>query len=1008
MAESKPPEEVTAASDANNLIWNSCADLDDMRRIIVKEKALEDAIRHCKALRKSFEDAFLTAGGQNAGDAVFDRRLLEDWIKKLDAAVAGHDDFGVLVGVKGATGVGKTSTMNALLGHRALLPTDDAEASTAVPCHVAYNHDERPEFAFRAVVNFKNRDAVISQFDDFFESLEMRNELRAAIQNRKTKPNKQDNEALRDLNSSLKQTMQVIKALTNLPEKDIETLSTKTLLESYPDLETILESPKEIHHAEAKSFTHLIKPYLTSTAVSHSKSGKEFPAWPLIEEVRLFVKSDVLRNGVVLVDLPGVADATQSRSEVSKRYIQRLTATMVITRAVRAADDATVDELVTENEEVQEQMLNRLNKRQFSFVLTHTDQIDTDKETLAGDAAKNAELDKLRKEQKKLATRLKSKKKEYETQKSKVNKLSRATAAKTKKGVRKQTDRDADKARKGATAERTLQVEHMEAVSQEVSAIQAELDVIEGNIKFLFISARNSKLQQRFDRKFKEWQEETSTDTDADAKEAGTSVWPVAPLMFWNCVGKGGQISSGFPSKNYTGIPQLRRWVRIAAIQEREAHADSLLPVLLGLYNNVQTWSNREWIQNDLQFDRATIEDGLLPTILGEGRKRLDSYWPTLNKDIKKLNPLDNKKLNPAKNQCASTVSEKVENWYYVKPDDKTSNERTHWTTYQACIARSGGEYYSGKGEARRRIFWMESIATVFVETLVEEWRNALYKRIPALADEAGPVIDDLWDHWLDQLRNTISGAEPKLKDAVEKELPKMDAIKQQVKTQIKGVLNSIHKGASNTYPDVISSLQRQFLPTFKAAHAMKGNGSYEQRREFIEDFVSKPRHITRLFNVIFDEMKTQLKRNLGRLPKLFQDISEFAVNAMSTQFVIMLDTVAPPKVKVEEALQAKASLQRQVRVVLTKWDMQWFVDKAEQNLTIHLEDVAIPKGYVVEETPQDDAQDNSQKDSDQKKKKNNSNTHIKAEDDEGDDAENSGKSSDSDDSADGMDLDED
>ncbi len=44
--------------------------------------------------------------------------------------------------------------------------------------------------------------------------------------------------------------------------------------------------------------------------------------WPLISRVRIFGNFDVLSNGVVLVDLPGLNDPNPAREQVTKRYLQ--------------------------------------------------------------------------------------------------------------------------------------------------------------------------------------------------------------------------------------------------------------------------------------------------------------------------------------------------------------------------------------------------------------------------------------------------------------------------------------------------------------------------------------------------------------------------------------------------------------------------------------------------------------------------------------------------------------
>lgn len=65
----------------------------------------------------------------------------------------------------------------------------------------------------------------------------------------------------------------------------------------------LLRQNKEICSADANEFSSEVKPYLDSTLTPEG-----IMAWPLIEEVRFYVTSDILKRGIILVDLPELSN----------------------------------------------------------------------------------------------------------------------------------------------------------------------------------------------------------------------------------------------------------------------------------------------------------------------------------------------------------------------------------------------------------------------------------------------------------------------------------------------------------------------------------------------------------------------------------------------------------------------------------------------------------------------------------------------------------------------------
>jgi len=88
-------------------------------------------------------------------------------------------------------------------------------------------------------------------------------------------------------------------------------------------------------------FSAIIKPYIDS---SDSKEGGSysFAQWPLVKVVRLYIKSELLKDGIVLVDLPGSMDTNAARGAIAETYQKDLSVTCVVATTSQAASDKPV------------------------------------------------------------------------------------------------------------------------------------------------------------------------------------------------------------------------------------------------------------------------------------------------------------------------------------------------------------------------------------------------------------------------------------------------------------------------------------------------------------------------------------------------------------------------------------------------------------------------------------------------------------------------------------------
>jgi hypothetical protein len=238
----------------------------------------------------------------------------------------------VLIGFLGVTGAGKSSMINALLEHEDLLPADDEKACTAVCVEIMWNGLENPAQAFQARID------RISAEDWRIEMEKLFQDISDQAQNKDDENGEPDLERDMRIKTAFQKLKCVYPHIRSI--QDLKNLTVKDLLE-HPNVKNILGQSKWISNKSLEEFASAIKPYIDSST-SKEGSGKSFAQWPLVKLVRLLVKSRILMDGIILVDLPGSMDTNTSRSAVAENYQKNLTVTCVVAPTARAASDKPV------------------------------------------------------------------------------------------------------------------------------------------------------------------------------------------------------------------------------------------------------------------------------------------------------------------------------------------------------------------------------------------------------------------------------------------------------------------------------------------------------------------------------------------------------------------------------------------------------------------------------------------------------------------------------------------
>ena len=118
------------------------------------------------------------------------------------------------------------------------------------------------------------------------------------------------------------------------------------LLEATPELladefSTLLGTKKVIESNDLEAFREALDEYIISKVRYTRRDDAEHAEmqyWPLIQVVKLFVKSPALETGLVLVDLPGTRDANAARNAIAEQRIEECDWICVLSDIVRAVD----------------------------------------------------------------------------------------------------------------------------------------------------------------------------------------------------------------------------------------------------------------------------------------------------------------------------------------------------------------------------------------------------------------------------------------------------------------------------------------------------------------------------------------------------------------------------------------------------------------------------------------------------------------------------------------------
>lgn len=240
------------------------------------------------------------------------------------------------VGFVGASGVGKSSLLNSLLDFRGLARTTNNGA--ACTCVVTeYHYHDADDFVVE-VERFS--------IEELHEQLD---ELLFCYRNfhsRGSSPAEEarnDHESMDDLKARAKLAADTFQAMFRgsvLDERWLLEESQDVILEQFlarTRRDLSLQSPSR-HVATSHERCSSILTQLTSEA----PDARPPATWPYIRKIKVSLRAHILSKGLILVDLPGLADLNLARRNITERYIRNCDEIFAVCNIGRATTDAGV------------------------------------------------------------------------------------------------------------------------------------------------------------------------------------------------------------------------------------------------------------------------------------------------------------------------------------------------------------------------------------------------------------------------------------------------------------------------------------------------------------------------------------------------------------------------------------------------------------------------------------------------------------------------------------------
>ncbi|KAF5684906.1 GTPase SLIP-GC [Fusarium denticulatum] len=918
--------------------WKTCDNVEGVERLRIKEYAVKVAQKHCARLKKELSFSIFEG---HADAVVLGQRMLEQWMKEDDDLRKAHENFQILVGVQGPTGAGKSSFLGSLLLQHELLPSGQDGAATAAVGKVSWNYDNTPGHEFRARITFRPLQDISQCIKVLLENIERVMVLEKIFVTEVEDVEEREND-IAIAEDTISYELPGVKAVWGLSREDLEgALMQRTEDKSCSDIvRDILNSNQTVLSflrggtLDFKTTTRFklrraVQPFLDSTPYQHN-DGSRFAVWPLVEHVHMYVKSNILKSGMTLVDLPGCSDSTARRAEVTKAFAHQLDVRLVVSPIARASDEEKSQELIQSGfDEAQMKLSGKDDGRGFGIIMTMTDAINVDTylrttPTLKFDPGVRANLDKLRKLQgegadvmsKIQATKLEMSK----ARAQKAEGMEAYMAIIEKRDSQTDDERRASdellKKLKNESLNLKRSFEEAQNCLEQLEARDAEIQREEANAKNWLhnasVQVRNWIVEKKIQGKYSA-QRSNVPGADTSKPPPPVPIFAVSTNAYWNLI-RGAPVV-GFATLESTGYPAVKKWLPEATMNKREKHLDAILGRYQKLMNLMRIYS-KESSEND--------ESGLTRSSFEAVLEKTHGKFTTISRagaNIQLLNPLKDRDetVKTFSNQAVRIATR----WGRKFPNKRSNITKIAAGTYKAIVKRHGRTYESKtKGCSKITYNWLEGLGTPMLQIMGRDWDRDMNKELLKIKVPIMEAFRKVWADYVKELEQVISMELPALEESFSDILTMVSNAEHVCESQVLQLLEELSKETSSVGFDLVDYLEEELEQTFDGAFRIGGQGSHARRCDHI---VQKfKRSGEDLCHPVLDRLAKNLETKKKKIPGKLRDIAQSAVEDAKQQISFFINNLIE-NYETDEASQAKKlELQASIRTHVAKWEQEW------------------------------------------------------------------------------------
>ncbi|SCV35955.1 uncharacterized protein FFB14_05822 [Fusarium fujikuroi] len=925
-------------------LWATCQGMNESMRLNIKEVAVEQAEENClkiqhvleSALGKSKKDAIST------GSLAIERKMFKQWIEELNNLRDRHHKHEILVGVEGPTGAGKSSFLAALVGLSELFPSGQQGAATAVVGKASWNWDDKPGSEFRAKVTLCDKADIEQSIKNLLKDMKRLSKLKSTLPRDCDDPEEREDE-ITNTGNRINWELPRIKAVWGLKREELQVVAdtcnsdqsyhktVQWILKKNPQACRFLQDGViEFNAAKRKELNRKIKPFLDSTAVNHG-AGSPFSVWPLIQDVHMYVKSNFLRPGMTVVDLPGCGDATASRGEIAKKFAHRLDVRLVVSPIARATDEKQGQALMQSGfDEAQMKIRGKYDGRGFGVILSMMDQIDVSTYVegsyeLQNDPETSQKLEelktlqqrkqnghkKLRNTQAQLKLVERERKEAHENHR--MAKESPLPGSEDQSNANRENIEELKTKADNATAAYKRGSDMINTLKSNIEKVCEEMEEIEDWLHNKVTQTRNQYVKDRLQESHAIRQAALNR---SDKGSPPLPIFPVSSKAYWRLRQKEPPIQS-YTTISSTGLPAVREWLVEATLSKREKHLDDVLGAYQGLMAMMRFYSQEKGIDANFDISRSTVEDALAQTHRDFSIKLGASLSKAALK-IQELNPLEDvKRICKASSDEAVRVAAKRSRKY---PADDHDTEMMRCNTYTAILSRNGSMYTpKGTGITYN---WLEDLGGLLLRSICKEWDDQMNQRLMEIKAPIMEAFKKTWTEYVSQLKQDIRDNLPALEVSFNHFAATADDGLLPSDSNIQKMLDKLSEDASEVTDDVVELYGRELEPVFEAALNIKGNGSYKRRRDCVTNKIRKISvHIAR---PIVNKLSERLEARKALVPRDLHRIAQEAIDRLKHELSFHLHNLLENYPASEELKKKKIELQKDIRVRVEEWELGW------------------------------------------------------------------------------------